>query len=142
MVENNIDELMKIIDRIIEGDINQIHNLNSILEGIIKRNREVYEKARDGLHKEILDKELSLLKRLKEVILIKSPQKSEEIMESTVLVKKRLKLAILNQDIPRFIGKDNIELGPFKKGDIISINEHDLNILREGKYLQIIMFDA
>ena len=134
MEEEGFEDLRKIIDTAISTELSiDFGNIKKMLDELIRKNRELFEKTNDGLYREILDKELEILTKCLDMFT--SEEREEEKREKIKEV--IIKLGVVNKDIPKFISKDNFEIGPFKKGDIISIDEKDLELLKNNNYLSI-----
>lgn len=134
MEENGAEILKKTLDRIISQKEMKVDSARNILIEIINKNRELKKKTDDNLYLEILDREYELLMECLEAL----GDAGSEWNKEQPTKRRIVKIGIVNNEIPKFISKDNFELGPFKRGDIISIDEYDLNLLKEGKYLDII----
>jgi len=134
MGEEGSEDLRKIIDTVISTELSvDIKNIKRMINELIKKNRELFEKTSDGLYREILDREFGILNKCLEMFTSeeKEEEKKGEIKEVVI------KLGVVNKDIPKFISEDNFEIGPFKKGDIISIDEKDLELLKNNNYLSV-----
>ena len=133
MEENGVDALKKALDRVISQKGVGIEAARQILIEVLNKNREIRRKVGENLYLEILDKEYEILRDC--LRMLGEETKSNEAQP---VGKRVVRIGVVNSEIPRFIGKGDIELGPFKKGDIISVNEYDMNLLKKSNYLNIV----
>lgn len=133
MEENGVETIRKALDRIINRKEVYAEETRKILIDMIDKNREIREKVNEGLYLEILDRECDLLRSCLEAL-----GTGGELDIERIIKKRRVRLGVVIGDIPKFVGKENIEIGPFKKGDIIAIDDDDLGLLKGSNYLDII----
>jgi len=134
MAENASELLRKIIEDIISGESVDLMTIKSLLNEIIKRNRKLVESAGDNLILEILEREHEMLNECLEML----SGGLKSYPEQRIIKKLKVKVGVVNKDVPKFIGGDGWEYGPFDTKDIININEEDLALLSKNNYLNLI----
>ena len=134
-----IDDILLLrLKKIIEAVFIFLKN-GALPENLLKEEEEFFfslidlvKNLRKSLLEELKEKETSS-KKEKEEKEIKKSETTEEIKEESKKTARKTRIKILF-DIPQFVGPNGLTYGPFKRGEIIEIDEEIVSFLVDNGF--------
>lgn len=164
MKYEDINEVIEVIKKMLLKEYEEIdiQEIEDFIISRIEKNRKLREESEEAFVKEYLEKERDALenllhnwKRYVISLIIKGENTKIKISPESKIEKifkdfeyyfqidnKKGVIGIVKEKIPSFRGSDQLEYGPFLKGDIVLINKKDYVKLKERGLIEVIKFDV